>query len=105
MKLKLSEWTSVAEILSSLAVVITLIVLVLGIRANTEEMRAATRQSLASRAEADMLVRANAPELAQIIDKIEDREQLSAGEAYMYRGYLGAILRNAEEAFLQRQEG
>jgi len=40
MKLKLSEWASIAEIVSGLAVVITLIVLVLGIRENTEVTRA-----------------------------------------------------------------
>lgn len=40
MKSKLSEWASIAEIVSSLAVVVTLVILVLGIRENTEVTRA-----------------------------------------------------------------
>ena len=39
--MKLSDWASVAEIVSSLAVVITLVFLLVGIRENTEITRAA----------------------------------------------------------------
>ena len=38
--MKLSEWASIAEILASLAVVTTLIVLIVGVRENTEIVRA-----------------------------------------------------------------
>ena len=40
MNQKLSDWASIAEIVSGIAVVITLVFLVLGIRENTEVMRA-----------------------------------------------------------------
>lgn len=39
--LKLSDWASIAEVISSVAVVISLIFLIVGIRANTEVTRAA----------------------------------------------------------------
>lgn len=40
MKLKLSDWSSVAEVVSGIAVVITLIFLILGVRENTDVTRA-----------------------------------------------------------------
>ena len=42
MSRKLSHWASVAEIASGIAVVITLVVLVIGIRENTDAIRAST---------------------------------------------------------------
>lgn len=41
MKLRLSDWASVAEIVSGIAVVVSLIFLIVGIRENTAVMRAA----------------------------------------------------------------
>jgi hypothetical protein len=41
MNLKLSDWASIAEIVSGIAVVVSLIFLIVGIRENTEVMRAA----------------------------------------------------------------
>ena len=41
MKLKLSEWASIAEIASGVAVILTLLLLVLGINKNTEVTQAA----------------------------------------------------------------
>ena len=42
MNQKLSDWASIAEILSGIAVVVTLIVLIIGIRDNTDSVRAST---------------------------------------------------------------
>ena len=42
MKRKLSDWASIAEIASGVAVVITLVVLVIGIKENTDAIRAQT---------------------------------------------------------------
>jgi hypothetical protein len=47
MNLKLSEWASIADIMSAMAVVITLIVLIAGIRDNTEVVRASMYSDLA----------------------------------------------------------
>ena len=46
MKKKLSDWASVAEILSGIAVVITLIVLIFGVRDNTAVLRASEYSAL-----------------------------------------------------------
>ena len=45
MNQKLSDWASIAEIASSVAVVVTLIVLVVEVRGNTEAIRAQTAQA------------------------------------------------------------
>ena len=45
MKLKLSDWASIAEILSGVAVVVTLVFLISSIRANTAALRAETYES------------------------------------------------------------
>jgi hypothetical protein len=44
MKLKLSDWASIAEVVSGIAVVVTLVFLIAGIRANTEVTRASMFQ-------------------------------------------------------------
>ncbi len=46
MNQKLSDWASAAEIIASIAVVITLIILILGIRENTEVVRAGSYNDL-----------------------------------------------------------
>jgi len=45
MNLKLSEWASVAEVVSSVAVVVTLLFLIFGIRDNTEITKASVYES------------------------------------------------------------
>ena len=45
MKLKLADWANIAEVLSGLAVVVTLILLVMGIRDNTAVARASVYDS------------------------------------------------------------
>ena len=40
MKLKLSDWASIAEIVSGAAVIVTLIILIIGVRDNTQTVRA-----------------------------------------------------------------
>jgi len=46
MNQKLSDWASIAEIVSGVAVVVTLVFLVLGIRDNTEATQAATYEGI-----------------------------------------------------------
>lgn len=68
--MKLADWANVAEVLSGIAVVVTLIVLVAGVRNNTESVRASTY--------ADMLKTANEFE-NQLITDPELRDIFFAG--------------------------
>ena len=105
MRLKLHEWASIAEILSSLAVVVTLIVLIAEVGGNTAATLAANRQSLASRAENFLLQQAADADLAELVEKAERGAQLTSTESFRYAGFVGARFRNAEEAFLQLHNG
>jgi hypothetical protein len=42
MNQKLSDWASIAEIVSGVAVIVTLVILIIGVRENTETVRAST---------------------------------------------------------------
>ncbi len=46
MNQKLSDWASIAEIVSSIAIVVTLVLLIAEVRGNTSAVRAATYQSV-----------------------------------------------------------
>jgi len=102
---KLSDWANLAEIVSGVAIVVTLVFVIVEIRENTEAIRSSNRQSLASRGEQHMLARTESPELAQIVEKATSGQMLSVAERWIYRGYLGAIVRLTEEAYLQFEEG
>ena len=104
MNQKLSDWAAIAEIISSFAVVVTLIFLIAEISGNTEATLAANRQSVAARVET-ILLAATSPELAAAIEKATEEVPMDALERRIYNGYVAARVRNAEEAFLQFQDG
>ncbi len=86
MNQKLSDWASIAEILSSIAVVVTLLFLVFGIRENTEITRAAAYDR-------------NIDSLNQWrLDVAQNEELLRAWNAYR-RGDIGGRI-EAEDAGL-----
>ena len=111
MKPKLSQWASIAEITSSVAVVVTLIVLVIEVKDNTGAMQAATRQSTAGRIERLAMETASNPDLAALIVKdtgfknVGTSGEYTLSETLRVRAFLTALLRNAEEAYFQMQEG
>jgi len=103
--MKLERWALIAEIVSGLAIVTTLIVLIVETQANTEAIQISNRQSLAERGEQYMLARLTSPELATIVEKRSRGEALSVAELWIYRGYLGAVMRVTEESFLLYEDG
>ena len=103
--MKLEKYALIAEIVSGIAIVVTLIFLIIEVDGNTEATLAANRQSVASRVETILLTPAMSPELAAVLDKAEREMPLSDIERRSYHGYVAARLRNAEEAFLQFQDG
>ena len=103
--MKLEKWALIAEIVGSVAVVVTLIFLIIEVRGNTEASLAANRQSLAGRTEALLMAEATSRELEEVIAKANQETPLDAVEAGMYASYVAARVRSAEEAFLQFREG
>ena len=103
MKLKLSDWASVAEIVAGIAVVITLIFLILGIRANTDAQLAASRQTS---------IQVDVTLLASIIANPEVNEnllkplsELTFAEQEQVGNALAGLVRTREFAWSQYQNG
>jgi hypothetical protein len=70
-KLNLSEWASVGEIISAVAVVTSLVYLGAQVEQNTAEVRSANRQQLVSRAHLGVMMTATSPELATLFARPE----------------------------------
>jgi len=104
-KLKLSEWASIAEIVGALAVVASLFYVGYQINRNTEVSLAANRQSIATRAQELALYSADAGIHKIIFATESDSTQLSELEHDRLIGYVGALLRTTEEAYLLYRDG
>jgi hypothetical protein len=103
MNQKLSDWANVGQIVSSIAVVVTLGFLVAQIAQNTAAVQASTRQAMLADArgllttnlEHPELNRFNTQKLAELSD--DDRTRISA--------WLTMFVRTEESEWLQYQEG
>jgi len=104
-KLKLSEWASIAEIVGALAVVASLFYVGYQIKRNTEVGLAANRQSIATRAQELALYSADVGIHKLIFAADDDSTQLSEIEHDRLIGYVGALLRTTEEAYLLYRDG
>jgi len=103
--MKLEKYALIAEVVSAIAIVVTLVFLIVEIRANTAATLAANRQSLAARTELFLSTQATSPELATLAVKARRDEELTEVERYQYGSLLGQTLRLAEEGYLQYLDG
>jgi hypothetical protein len=104
-KLQLSEWASFAEIISALAVIISLLYVGYQINENTSEVRAANRQQLVNRAHSATMGFATSPELAAVMAKVAAGAELTPPERSQYAYTVRAVLYDVQEAFLLHREG
>ncbi len=105
MNQKLSEWASIAEVVSAVAVVVSLLYVGYQISENTSEARAANRQQLVSRAHSAVTAVATSPELAGIVAKVGEGSTLTSAELSQYGYLVRGVLYDVQEAFLLYQEG
>lgn len=103
--MKLREYALIAEIVSGVAIVVTLIFLIVEVNANTNATLAANRQSLASRTEALLLAQSTSPDIARLVTKARNDEEFTEEERYQFAGHVAGYLRLAEEAYLQFLDG
>ena len=107
MNQKLSDWASVAEIISGIAVVVTLVFLVFGIRENTEITRAdAYARNLDSLNQSRRQL-AQDEEMARIYQAWWEGRggELDRGERYRLRLWLSAIWADYEMAYFANEYG
>ena len=103
--MKLQEYALIAEIISGVAIVVTLIFLIIEVDANTSATLAANRQSLATRTEALLLAQSTSPGIAQLMVKARHDEEFTEEEQYQFSGHVAGYLRLAEEAYLLFLDG
>jgi hypothetical protein len=103
--LPLDKWASLAEIVSAVAVVISLIYVGYQINENTGEIRAANRQQLVDRAHEATMSFATSTDLADVMAKASVGAELSLSEQSQYEYAVRAVLYDVQEAFLLHREG
>jgi hypothetical protein len=99
----LQKWALVADITSGIAVVVTLVVLILEVRGNTEALLAGNRQAIAVRTSELAMTIAGDPELAAIQARFVGRGV--DAETQQATSYIVAVLQTVQEAYFLRQEG
>jgi len=104
-KRTLSEWASIAEILSAVAVVASLLYVGYEIQRNTKVGLASNRQAVASRAQELALYSAETHIYRLLFDSTGDTIELTEAEEDRLTAYIGALLRTTEEAFLLHRDG
>jgi len=107
MNKKLSNWASIAEIVSGIAVVTTLIFLILGIRENTEVVRASSyADSMDSLNDFSMDIQTNAdlrPVWGAFVN--DDTAGFDADDFRQVQMLLVILFRNYEKAYFSEQYG
>ena len=105
-KLNLQKWSAIAEILSSIAVLATLVFLVYELRQNTDALKASTYQDMnAVISEVNGLFLAN-PEVSEFIARTATvGDELAPHDAIRLRAFISSQYRHADNVYFQYQIG
>lgn len=97
----LQKWALVAEIVSAVVVVVSIVFLIFEVRSNTEAMQAQGLQSIAERTQQISLSVALDPELAEISSLFWG----VSAEQNRINSYLVSVMKIGEESFIQYHNG
>jgi hypothetical protein len=100
--MKLEKLSALAELVASIAIVVTLVYLTIQVRQNTEALNAQSRQSVLTSAQTELLTSVAHPEMIVAITK---PGALTAEENIELDAYLTASMRSREFSWLQFQSG
>lgn len=102
---KLSDWASLAEIVSAIAVVVTLIFLIIEIRGNSEAIRADMQINVSGRTIS--LIQANIANstVLEAMARESQGEELSFIQDHVLNQAFGARMKLAEESFIVFRDG
>ena len=100
--MKLSRLADITEILTSIAIVVTLVYVVIEINQNTEALNAQTRQTVLDGSQAELFKVVDKPEIA--ISVVKDGP-LTEAESIQLHMYLIANMRVREFSWLQYSSG
>lgn len=102
---ELKKFALISEIVSAIAVVISLIFVGYQISQNTDEVRASNRQQVTLAAISATQLIAGNTELAAIFSKIENNEELTNAENIQYSYFVRSLLYDIQNAYLLHLEG
>jgi hypothetical protein len=106
-KVKLSEWASIAEILAAIAVVATLVILIIGVRANTDMTRALVYDRVIEGLNSVRGYVVQDPEMAEIYTAYAagDTSNLTAAERQRLFLLVNMIFGNYEKSYFAYRYG
>ena len=104
-ELSLSDWASFGQIVSAIAVVVSVLYVGLQVSRNTREIRAANRQQLVNRAHLGVMRVSTSSELAALFAKVADGSELTRAERMQFSYAVRAVLYDVQEAYLLYREG
>jgi len=99
--MRLEKWANLADIIGGLAIVATLIVVVIELRANTAAIEASNRQSVADRTQQWALTVVGNPELTALWAEMIERDP----ERQRFTTLLISQMKLTEESYLQYRDG
>jgi len=105
MDMSLSDWASLGSLVSSIAVLISLIYLALQVRQAERNQQASIRQGRATRV-VDIILAAGEPSCAEALPKgTAGAADITPAEFGQFTAIYGAFLASAEDTYLQHNEG
>lgn len=106
MKLKLADWASISEIVGTLAVVVSLLLLVRSVDQNSKVIAAAEENNIWDTwRQIAVLPLLNNPEMAELRSKVLDSEELSTMEQRTWDAYISAQVDLFAQLFDRRVSG
>lgn len=104
-KRTIMEWAAIAEIVGTVAVVISLIFVVYSIRQNTEELRLQNSNYLYDMQNAALETMVSEPLLLDVLAKVEESDNLSSIEQMRLVAFLFQVVNRWEQAYWWHQSG
>lgn len=105
MELSIQDWGAVGEIISAIAVVISLLYLAVQIRNQNRESRLSTINNSLAEWNSLLSLVADNSELADIWNRGLKNEELTETEEVRFRGFVNSYFRVVEGLYLQHLEG
>jgi hypothetical protein len=103
--MSIQDWSSIAEIVGAIAVVVSLLYLAIQMRSQNREARLSTINSSLAEWNSLLALVADSSELASIWNRGLKNEELSEDEEVRFRAFANSYLRVVEGLYLQHLEG
>jgi hypothetical protein len=104
-KRTLSDWAAIAEIVGTIAVVVSLLFVASSIQQNTAELRLQNNNYMYEQANSALEALMSQPLLVETLTKVEATESLTTADEYRHLAWVTHNLNRWEMAFYWHQDG